>query len=564
MMAVALALTACSGEDNTIETSQTGNPKELSKVKTIAYSVTVNGGNATTRATVDDNNKTLRFAAGDVLYIASDSRADLKGALTLKAGDAGKTSGATFEGSLTYTGDAPADDLTLKATLVGSSNAGIGITDGKVTGITYPTDAFCSSVNDAVEKYSLLTGTSTYAARSFSLSQSTAFLNFAVRLTGSVTAGTNVTATVKNGATTLSTATVTAADVSGTVTAQFVLPVAANTVLSGATVTINNLPAVSFGGDAAKTLSAKVYNVARGIVDLSTLTAAYTAQNGDLLTGTLANNVKISIADKATVTLDNVTINGTNNDSYKWAGITCEGDATIILKDGTTNSVKGFHENYPGIYVPSGKTLTIQGETAGTGKLIASSNGQGAGIGGGYEIDCGNIEIKGGDITATGGASAAGIGSGYDGTCGNITISGGKVTANGGSQGAGIGSGNNDATFGNIEISGGMVEATGGNYAAGIGCGYKAYDCGKITIRGGSVTATGGTYAAGIGTGYNSAECGDITIANTVTKVTATKGGDDVPNSIGIGYLGGTVGTITIGDVVYSDGITDSPYTYKP
>lgn len=466
MMAVALALTACSGEDNTIETSQTGNPKELSKVKTIAYSVTVNGGNATTRATVDDNNKTLRFAAGDVLYIASDSRADLKGALTLKAGDAGKTSGATFEGSLTYTGDAPADDLTLKATLVGSSNAGIGITDGKVTGITYPTDAFCSSVNDAVEKYSLLTGTSTYAARSFSLSQSTAFLNFAVRLTGSVTAGTNVTATVKNGATTLSAATVTAADVSGTVTAQFVLPVAANTVLSGATVTINNLPAVSFGGDAAKTLSAKVYNVARGIVDLSTLTAAYTAQNGDLLTGTLANNVKISIANDATVTLDGVNINPTSS-----AGIICKGNANIILSG--DNYVSGSKDN-PAVQAAHNDsdpdkefTLTISGS---------------------------------GSLTATGGSDAAGIGSGFKGECGNITISGGTVTA------------------------------TGGTYAAGIGTGYESSGCGAISIKNTvtQVTATKGDgFNVGsfncIGSGESGGTVGDISFGSTIVYNSTTE-----------------------------------------
>jgi len=71
--------------------------------------------------------------------------------------------------------------------------------------------------------------------------------------------------------------------------------------------------------------------------------------------------VKISIAAGATVTLSGVTINGTNSVSCWWAGLNCLGDATIILADGTTNSVKGFYENYPGIHVPSGKTLTIQG-----------------------------------------------------------------------------------------------------------------------------------------------------------------------------------------------------------
>ena len=265
MMVAALALTACSSEDNTIETPQTGNPTEQGEVKTISYSVTVNG-DATTRATVDGDNKTLRFATGDVLYIASDTRNDIKGALTLKAGDAGKASGATFEGSLTYTGADPADDLELKATLVGSSNVGIGITDGKVTGITYPTTAFCTDVNDAVEKYSLLTGTSTYAARSFSLTQGTAFLNFTLTLNDGTATATDVTATVTNGASTLSTATVTTTTEDAKVVAKFVLPVAATTVLDGAKVSVtgNNITAVkNIDGASSITLSAKVYNVNR-------------------------------------------------------------------------------------------------------------------------------------------------------------------------------------------------------------------------------------------------------------------------------------------------------------
>lgn len=269
IMAAALALTACSSEDNTIETPQTGNPTVQDAVKTIAYSVTVSGGDATTRATVDADNKTLRFAAGDVLYIASDDRADLKGTLTLKDGDEGKDTGATFEGTLTYSGAAPANDLTLKATLVGASNAGIAVADGKVTGITYPTTAFCTDVNDAVEKYSLLTGTSTYAARTFSLSQGTAFLNFTLTLNDGTATATDITATVTNGATTLSTATVTTTTEDTKVVAKFVLPVAASTVLDGAKVSVtgNNIPAVkNIDGASSITLAAKVYNVKRTMI----------------------------------------------------------------------------------------------------------------------------------------------------------------------------------------------------------------------------------------------------------------------------------------------------------
>ena len=231
-------------------------------------------------------------------------------------------------------------------------------------------------------------------------------------------------------------------------------------------------------------------------VNLSELTADYVAKDGETLTGALGVNVKISIADGATVTLDGVSINAEGTwSSGDYAGITCEGDATIILNG--TNTVKGFHGWFPGIYVPVGNTVTIKG----SGSLTASSKAAGAGIGGGYDIQCGNIEIQGGIITATGGEYAAGIGSGSNVSCGTITISGGTVTA------------------------------TGGESAAGIGSGYFA-------------------------------SCGDITITSGVTSVTATKG-SYAPNSIGAGDCG-TCGKVTIGGVEYPDGVAESPFVYHP
>jgi len=240
---------------------------------------------------------------------------------------------------------------------------------------------------------------------------------------------------------------------------------------------------------------------------LSTITSDYTAQNGETLYGKLGSNVKISIADGAKVTLKDVTINGVNNPDYGWAGITCAGDATITLEG--ANTLKGFQRDYPGIYVPEGKTLTIEGE----GSLNASGNGYSTGIGGGFYKDCGDIVINGGNITATGGNNNAGIGGGDGGNCGAITISGGTVTA------------------------------TGGDYAAGIGSGQYA-NCGDITISGGTITATGGYWAAGIGGGYKNGASGNITITSGVTQVTATKGSDDA-ESIGKGK-GGTAITVNI------------------
>lgn len=206
------------------------------------------------------------------------------------------------------------------------------------------------------------------------------------------------------------------------------------------------------------------------------------------ITGT-SNTNKITIADGAALTLDNVNI---SSESYC---IKCEGDATIILKDGSTNtltcsdflSTTNLNTN-PALWAGgSGKTLTIKG----TGSIVA----------------------KGGDY-------AAGIGSGNGGTCGNITITGGTITAEGGANAAGIGSGG------------------GGT-------------CGTITITGGTITATGGSWAAGIGSG-SPGTCVAITIASTVSSVTATRGSfdKDAPNSIGAGAgEGASCGTVTIDDV---------------
>ena len=268
-------------------------------------------------------------------------------------------------------------------------------------------------------------------------------------------------------------------------------------------------------------------------INLQYVSSDTVAKDCDTLTGTLAANVKISIADGATVILDGVSINASGTwTTGNYAGITCAGDATITLEG--TNTVKGFYQNYPGIQAAAGKTLTING----TGSLTASSNGYSAGIGGGSGVACGNIEIQGGTITATGGERGAGIGGAYNASWGNITISGGTVIATGGEQGAGIGGGRRftaDVSCGNIYISGGTVTATGGQNAAGIGGGR------------------------GNNNNYKSS-CGTITITTGVTKVTATKGSDDA-NSIGAGYFG-TCGTVTIGGT--QGAITASPYTYQP
>ena len=211
-------------------------------------------------------------------------------------------------------------------------------------------------------------------------------------------------------------------------------------------------------------LAASITLMQGATVDLSTLTAAYTAQDGDTLTGTLADNYQISIADGATVALDDVSINADlayRSQYYGTAGITCSGDATLVLVN--ENIVKGTGKDHPGIFIAEGKTLTIQGDgalTVETGRSDAGTS-NGAGIGGGYHISCGNIVILGGTITTTPGTYACGIGGGSEAACGTITIGGGitSITTTAGYQGDYIGAGYS-GTCGTILIANSLIDIT--------------------------------------------------------------------------------------------------------
>ncbi len=326
-------------------------------------------------------------------------------------------------------------------------------------------------------------------------------------------------------------------------------------------------------GDQTATLTVAIVAINLAAITPNVGTTEYNVSSDAILTGTLAENYKISIADGVSVTLKDVNINGTHNSSYKWAGITCAGNATIILEG--ENTVKGFHSDYPGIFIAEGKTLVIKG----AGKLEASSNGDAAGIGGGWAINCGNIEIQGGIITANGGRSSAGIGTGYNATCGTITISNGSVTAKGGESAAGIGSGSADyegtATCGNITISGGTVDATGDDDSggAGIGCGHTGYAgtaiCGDILISGGTVEAKGGGAGAGIGSGITSrgkSQCGNITISGGTVTATGYFGSAGIGSSLDNSASSESKGGSICGDILISGGTvtaTGSSYDYK-
>lgn len=222
--------------------------------------------------------------------------------------------------------------------------------------------------------------------------------------------------------------------------------------------------------------------------------------------------------------------------------ITVTGDVHLILADGTTLTASR------GIYVGSGNSLTIYGQSGGSGELTAQAyqlSGY-AGIGGNKDNEAahGDITINGGIIKAESVNQAAGIGSGtenkaYGTTNGTITINGGSVTATGkGEYGAGIGGGYaSQIAGGDIKINGGTVNAKGAKWAAGIGSGYsdKQTDGRSITISGGKVTANGGEWAAGIGGGYSCKET-SITSITIEGNADVTANGGKRGAGIGSGY----------------------------
>ena len=82
--------------------------------------------------------------------------------------------------------------------------------------------------------------------------------------------------------------------------------------------------------------------------------------------------------------------------------------------------MRGFCEGYPGIFVPTNKTLVIRG----SGWLMVQGKSGAAAIGGGLGMDCGNIVIECGMTFAQGGDRAGAIGAGDGGSCGTVTIGG--------------------------------------------------------------------------------------------------------------------------------------------
>ena len=124
------------------------------------------------------------------------------------------------------------------------------------------------------------------------------------------------------------------------------------------------------------------------------------------------------------------------------------GDVNLILRDGSTVTAT------EGITLTEGSSLTLWGQSGGTGKLYAGTDGTGltcqedsAGIGGNSGQSCGTVTINGGVVRACGSGGGAGIGGGLNGGGGRIVINGGTITAAGGTIAPAIGGSGGDIIF---------------------------------------------------------------------------------------------------------------------
>jgi hypothetical protein len=267
----AFTFASCSSDNEVTEAEV---PVVQQTTQEIPYVVSV-VTSSTTRTTVDADKSTLRFAAGDKLYVTGEN---IKGVLSFDPeseyiGETYVEGDNVFCGTLEYSGiGEPAEDLELTATLVSAQqNEGTEISvnaAGAVT-VNYPT-TLCTSLNEAVQKYSLLTATFKFGERccnsnpnpkhDLMLTQQTAFLDFVITFEDGTTEGTTLSTKVKNGLNNY-TADVTTTTENTKVVAKFVLPVADGTVLSNATVQMDSKDAFDITN--ATLAGNRVYNIKR-------------------------------------------------------------------------------------------------------------------------------------------------------------------------------------------------------------------------------------------------------------------------------------------------------------
>ena len=233
---------------------------------------------------------------------------------------------------------------------------------------------------------------------------------------------------------------------------------------------------------------------------------------------------KISAKDSINIYLNKVNINTSTGPALR-INVNVEATVTIYLTG--TNNLITKHTWYAGLQKVNTAlliiTTNVSDTTAGILNAHGSSDGDGAGIGGGLSGSCSNITIERCSVIASS-KYGAGIGGGKQGAGSKITINSASVNASS-TDGAGIGGGLYGAGSGSdITINSSSVTASSTN-GAGIG-GGEGNSCENITINSSSVTASS-TDGAGIGGGKGGAGSNNITINGGSVKASSVSPKND-------------------------------------
>ena len=222
-------------------------------VKIIPYTINATSiDTVTTKVTANIDRKML-FEDNDKLIITGDQ---IGGTLKLveKKGTPRGVKGV-FRGTLEWkgSGDTPPDDWELNARVISEND--------ELNGLDTFTGAITAETGEAVQKYSLLTGSSTYHDKNFSFSQGTSFIKFAITFEPIPTEGDYpAVVTNENGTVNLATGSVYIDDEGKT---EFTLALPGATVLDHAKVTINGID-IKFGGKNQVTLTpGDLYEITR-------------------------------------------------------------------------------------------------------------------------------------------------------------------------------------------------------------------------------------------------------------------------------------------------------------
>ena len=300
------------------------------------------------------------------------------------------------------------------------------------------------------------------------------------------------------------------------------------------------------------------YTYQDGVFTLTSSDATYTFAGEDTsgkVRIVAATGCKIKLASGFNLDLTKFT-SSSAYDAPKASPISLSTTATVSVEALGAADLRAGNKG-AGIRVTEGQSLILLPSR--TSRMFVFGYG-GAGIGGGYSENCGNIEIRGGQLYAQSIGDGSGIGDGGNADVASysskITIGmSAYVEALGGANGPGIGMTSYSDSDIDILITGrATVVASGGGRSAGIGVAWRSEGSCSITIKeGATVTATGETGGAGIGSATESTTSMQIYIGNA--KVTATGGADAA--GIGGGNTSKTPTVWIMGGTVFAKGDPD-------